>query len=187
MRHRKHFLLLALAGIALGGSAAVATEAPPAAAAPSHVVFGTIMPAAGEAGKKHDFCAVPAGATPFSGSPSAFQRDGNGDAFVQFSSFDYFAEGLDYNFGGWVQLHFTDNKSGKVLLDAPPYATDRRTGKISNKEGFGPKFSGYLQSYDADAGTVSIEFNLDFPPQNGGGPCTLPVIANYRDLNRTSP
>lgn len=171
--------IVAVTGVTLASQVALAQDAAaPAKGVPTSVMFGSIAPA--EVGNSNNFCTIPAGTLSFSGSASAFQRKGK-DAFVQFANLDYFARPLDYNFGGWAQLHFTDSADGTVTFDVPPWAQNVNNGNLFNAKGYTPSFTDYSQSFSGNV--LTVNFNLVFPPQNGGGTCTLPIAATYHDLS----
>jgi len=151
-------------------------------AVPTTVLFGTITP--NQSGTSNNFCALPAGTLAFSASSSTFQR-GSGkkaDAHIQFANFDYYARPLDYNFGGLATLQFSDSQSGTVAFDVPPYWQNVNNGTIQSASGYAPTFSDYSQSYSGSKGVLTVSFNLVFPPQNGGGTCTIPVAATYHSF-----
>jgi len=183
---RRLVLLLAAAtALAAGFQSSFAQEATADAvpnAVPTTVLFGSITP--NQAGTNVNFCALPSGTLAFAGSSSTFQR-GKGNkaaAHIQFVNFDYYARPLDYNFGGLATLTFSDSQSGTIAFDVPPYAQNVNNGGIFNANGYGPTFSDYSQSYSSGKGVLTVNFNLVFPPQNGGGTCTIPVAAIYHSF-----
>jgi hypothetical protein len=173
---------VALAAMVSAQAAYAADEASPPAA-PTGPLQGTLAPNGKTNGSQ--FCEIPSGFAPVSGTPSVFNRNGAGPALIQFEAVEYFANPKDYYFGGLATLKFTTANSGTVALDVPAYF---RRNQSSNNWNPAPdlsiKFNSYKQVFDAATSKLTVSFNLAFQQgsqQGSPSACAFSVAGTYRN------